>query len=508
MGRGRKPKVDWQSVYQIVDDAQEKPLSDLSHGKLRATVQLLEQYLDCEPKSSEKQKSDKPKEPKKRKGGTGRNGAADQPSAEVKRVEHESMKLGDCCTECTKGRVYQCKKPARSVHFEAQPLIKASVLERQRLKCNFCDAVFTAAHPEGFSEEKYDDSVPAALALSRYGSGLPALRIENLLKQFGILLPDSTQWELVRDAADQVQLLVNELIHYAANSSNLYADDTSMKMIDQNRHLPGRTGLFTTAIVAEGAEGKVALYFTGEQHAGENLGDLLRHRAKTLSPPSVMFDALTRNHPKAKKERIEILLSLCLVHGRRNFIYAQENFPDECNHLLSELGQVYQNEAKAVELKLDPKARLVYHQTHSKPVLDGIHSWATDIQENRKTEPISGLGKAVAYLLKHWTGLTEFLRIPGAALDNNICERAIKKMVLYRKNSLFYRNENGSSVGDVFMSIIQTCELNGIQAFSYLVALLKHADEVQANPKDWLPWVWRSQLENKGPPEKQLAAAG
>lgn len=505
MGRGRKPKVDWNVVNKIVDDAHEQPLSDDSHRKLKATVNLLENYFSTEQRNSEKQS--KPEEPKKgkkkRKGGSGRNGADDHPSAKRQKVDHESLKPGDCCPDCTKGRVYSTKNPATSVHIEAQPLVEVTVLERQKLKCNFCDAVHVAAPPEGFSKEKYDETVPAMLALTRYGSGMPGLRLEGLLRQFGVLLPDSTQWELVRDAADQVQALVNELICYAANSKNLYTDDTSMKMIEQKRHLPGRTGLFTTAIVAEGEEGKVALYFTGEQHAGENLGDLLRHRAETVSPPTVMFDALTRNHPKAKNERIELVLSYCLAHGRRNFVYAQHNFPDECNHLISEIGQVYQNDAKTAGL--DPEARLIYHQIHSTPVLEHLHTWATKLQDEGGAEPNSGLGKAIAYLLKHWTGLTEFLRTPGAGLDNNICERAIKKMVLYRKNSLFYRNENGSSVGDIFMSIIHTCELNGVRAFPYLVDLLKRSDQVQANPKDWLPWVWNEQYENKAPP---LTAVG
>lgn len=508
MGRGRKPKVDWDSVYQIVDEAHQQPLSDSAHGKLKATVRLLEDYL-ADAKSSEKRnKPDAPKEAgskAKRKGGNGRNGADDQPAAERNQVPHESLSHGDCCPACACGKVYVCKKPAVCLRFEAQPLIKANVYERERLKCSHCDATFTAALPESIGEEKYDETVAATLALSRFGAGLPALRLEALLKQFGILLPDSTQWELVRDAADLVQPMMNALVVFGANARNIYTDDTSMRMIEQKRHLPGRTGLHTSAIVAEDDAGKVALYFTGEQHAGENLADLLRHRAKNLSAPLVMFDALSRNHPKSQNARIEIVLSNCLTHGRRNFVYAMNHFPEECSYLLAELGAVYHNEARAKELGLDPEARLIFHQTHSQPVMDAIHSWATEFYDHT-TEPNSSLGKAIAYLLKHWKGLTEFLRTPGAAIDNNLCERAIKKMVLYRKNSMFYRNENGSSVGDVFMSLIHTCELNEVPAFPYLVAILKNADEVQGQPENWLPWVFKARMDNKSPPGELLHA--
>ncbi len=76
----------------------------------------------------------------------------------------------------------------------------------------------------------------------------------------------------------------------------------------------------------------------------------------------------------------------------------------------------------------------------------------------------------------------------GAPLDNNLVERALKKAVLHRKNSLFYKTEKGAQVGDLFMSLIHTCELNGANAFDYLIELQKHAEEVTENPSAWMPW--------------------
>ena len=90
-------------------------------------------------------------------------------------------------------------------------------------------------------------------------------------------------------------------------------------------------------------------------------------------------------------------------------------------------------------------------------------------------EPNSGLGKAITYFLRHWKGLTAFLREAGAPLDNNICERALKRAVLHRKNALFYRTLHGSEVGDLFMSLIHTCELAGANPFDYLTQLQRHA---------------------------------
>jgi hypothetical protein len=108
--------------------------------------------------------------------------------------------------------------------------------------------------------------------------------------------------------------------------------------------------------------------------------------------------------------------------------------------------------------------------------------------EQRKVEPNSSLGEAISYMLKHFNELTLFLRQPGAPLDNNVCERALKKAILHRKNAYFYKTKNGARVGDLFMSLIHTCELNDINAFDYLTELQKHANELTTQPANWMPW--------------------
>jgi hypothetical protein len=104
---------------------------------------------------------------------------------------------------------------------------------------------------------------------------------------------------------------------------------------------------------------------------------------------------------------------------------------------------------------------------------------------------------------KHWNPLTMFLRTAGAPLDNNICERVLKKAILHRKNALFYRTENGAKVGDIFMSLIHTAELAGVNVFEYLVALQRHATEAAQRPGEWMPWNYRETLAAlpTGPPE-------
>lgn len=115
-------------------------------------------------------------------------------------------------------------------------------------------------------------------------------------------------------------------------------------------------------------------------------------------------------------------------------------------------------------------------------------------------EPNSSLGEAIAYLLNHWEPLTLFLREPGAPLDNNITERALKPAIRHRKNALFYKTLNGAHVGEVFISLIHTCQLNGADPFDYLTELQRHSGELVRDPEKWMPWNCRQTLAGTGTP--------
>jgi len=119
-----------------------------------------------------------------------------------------------------------------------------------------------------------------------------------------------------------------------------------------------RTGIFTSGIVSTRAGRKIALCFTGRQHAGENLADVLKQRAAELPAPIQMSDALSRNAPKS----IHVLVANCIAHGRRQFVKITPNFPEPCRHVLEALGEVYQQDRRAHERRLSPIERLHVHQ--------------------------------------------------------------------------------------------------------------------------------------------------
>jgi len=275
----------------------------------------------------------------------------------------------------------------------------------------------------------------------------------------------------------------------------VHNDDTGMRVLMLKRDPSDeRTSVFTSGIVSVGEGLKIALYFTGGRHAGENIAEVLKQRSAELPSPIQMCDALSRNVPKLPAG-MEILLANCLAHGRRQFVDVAQNFPDECRYVLELLGQVYGHDAEARERGLTPDERLRLHQERSRPMMDRLHVWLEAQLADRKTEPNSGLGHSISYLLRHWQPLTLFLRKAGAPLDNNIVERSLKRAVLHRKNSLFYRTLNGAQVGDLFMSLIHTCQLCSANSFDYLVELQRHARELAACPAEWMPWNYRVTLE-------------
>ncbi len=469
------------------------------------TRKVLEQAgLNPPPPSSSPPPSTGANEGKKGKPGHGRNGAAAYRAARRIQIAHAALKPGDRCPRCLKGKVYEQKEPALRIRVVGQAPLEATVYALERLRCNLCGDVFEAEAPEGVGEQKYDETAAAMIGLLRYGSGVPFYRLEGLEGSLGIPLPASTQWEIVEATAAVIRPAFDELIRQAAQGEVFYNDDTSMKILALARASPRRveeespssherTGQFTSGIVSTRQGQRIVMFFTGRRHAGENFARVLAQRTKGLSPPIQMCDALSRNFPKLP-EKLEIIVGHCNAHARRRFVQVTPNFPQECRFVLETLGQIYRYDAQSEEQGLSPEERLRFHQEHSRPMMDTLHAWLEAQFEEKRVEPNSGLGSAITYCLKHWERLTLFLRQAGAPLDSNIVERALKKCILHRKNSLFYKTANGAEVGDLFMSLIHTCELCSANPFDYLTELQKHAEELAKNPAAWMPWNYGETL--------------
>ena len=495
--RKRKVSVDLEQLQKIVELTQERALSAEEHEELQkghqVLVDLLLPKLQTEKSKKLLELAEEGEEAgERRTRGPAKSREAFFAAKHVK-VEHQELQAGQPCPCCGDWKLSRSHRPQVFRHFVGQTPIQLTFYEREVLVCKACDKPFAAPLPQEVGTEEYSPSCVGLISLYKYGLGNPFYRQESLFKSLGTPIAVSTMFELMAKATERLAPIHDRLRQVAANSPLAYLDDTSMKILRfERQEADDRTGLFTTGIVAEG-DHKVALLFTGRNHAGENMKELRQERSPDLAAMMQMSDALSRNFVDLEDDD---LVACCLVHGRRNFVNIIDDFPEECRQILESLGSVYRNDRHTKDQQLSPEDRLKYHQEHSQPVMDKLKAWLERAKADKIAEPNSKLGKAMQYLLNHWEGLTLFLRVAGAPLDNNTAERCLKKVVLHRKNSLFYRTIRGAKVGDVHMSIIQTCQLNGIDPFDYLTQALTHWEKLSAATADaWLPWNYRATIE-------------
>jgi hypothetical protein len=436
--------------------------------------------------------------------GHGRIPASAYTTAEHTFVPHGTLHIGCTCPGCARGKLYHLPDTPPVVRIFGQASLAAKCWDPEKLRCSGCGLVFTASLPPEARGPKYAESAVAMMALLRYDAGVPHNRLDRIQSDLETPLPSSTQWDVINSGSRKVKPVYLELLLLGACGSVIFSDDTYVRILEfmgkrraakleaGDLAAPDRTGLFTTAIVSRTDNGQIVLYFSGRNHAGENLAELLDQRATDLQPPTHMCDGLDRNRPADH----EVNSGNCLAHARRHVVDEAGSFPVECRYFLEHVREVFHIESICRTKALTDDQRLELHTRESKPVMDHLHAWMKAQLAQKRVEPNSDMGKAINYMLKRWDKLTLFLRVPGAPIDNNTCERAIKMVITHRKNSLFYRSERGALVGDIYMTIINTARLNGENPLSYLTAILMHSKEVAKSPADWLPWNYRATLES------------
>lgn len=436
--------------------------------------------------------------------GHGRQGADVYQAAQRVTCRHEALAAGERCPACGRGSLYHLP-PGVEMRLDGHALLSAVHYEVEKLRCSACGQIFTASVPAAAGTEKYTSRARAVLALARYYLGLPWHRLEGFQAVVGVPVPDATQWEQGELVGDCTYPIFKWLEKEAAQGEVIYQDDTLgrvLALIAENRkaqaqaHAQGkaktraRTGMYTTALIVQVGERQICLYYTGRRHAGENLERLLTQREPGRDKPVVMSDALSRNNT----EEARLIRCHCLAHGRRKFTEIAETFPTESTVVVHALKLVYEHDEAARNQQLSAAERLAYHQTYSAPVFTTLKTWLEEQTTQRWVEPNSSLGKAIAYLLDHWETLTQVLKVPGAPLDNNIAERALKLAIRQRKNSLFSASEQSAYIASILTSVIATCVQAGVNVLEYLVAVQDHRHEVFANPGAWLPWNYPAAL--------------
>jgi len=319
--------VNLEELDQIIDGGMRAPLSASDGEKLKAVLHILTERAKPRWRTTEKTRAvlsqtpssepaaEKPSpEGESEPAGHGRHGAAEFTGARTVTVRHKTLHHGDFCPECGVGKVYRQKEPKTLVRIVGRPPLEATRYEMERLRCNGCGEVYTANAPAEAGAEKYDETAAAMIAQLRYGSGVPFKRLERLEGNLGIPLPAATQWGVAEKAALGLGSAYDEFIRQAALGEVMHNDDTGMRILRLAREpADPRTGIFSSGIISLGPGWKIALYFSGAKHAGENLAEVLKRRPPGLAPLIQMCDALSWNTAHLP-EGVERLLAHCMSH--------------------------------------------------------------------------------------------------------------------------------------------------------------------------------------------------
>jgi len=189
--------------------------------------------------------------------------------------------------------------------------------------------------------------------------------------------------------------------------------------------------------------------------AGKSL--LVGFKGAAITDGYAVYDGLEKRLPGLR-------VAQCWAHIRRHFVDCASSFPEETEHILGLIAELYAIEARAPKGAAGDVERLQLRTTESRCVLARIQAWCVAVP----CTPASGLGQAIQYMSNRWSKATRFLDDPRLPLDNNAAERALRGLVLGRKNHYGSKSERGTQVAAIFYSLIESAKLAGVEPFAYL----------------------------------------
>jgi len=465
----------------------------------KKTVVTESDKKDNQPKTSATSKEDIPQDNKTdKKPGHGRMPHTVYENFTEINLNINGLTEGDNCPETCGGKLRNFS-PGLLVRIYGQNFADVKKYIVEKLRCDLCGLLVSAEKPKEIGENKYHESFIAMLAIQKYYAGMPFYRQEYVQRLLGFPLPDSTQYDLIQQGAGSFYVIHHMAIKMAANGDLIHNDDTGLKVLEVIKEIKNnpdveRKGMHTTCIIAEYQGHKIALFFNGKKHAGENLADVLKERALDKSPIIQMCDALSGNIPK----EISTILCNCLSHGFRKFEELVDFWPSECIYIMKMLSEVYKYDRQSREENMQKEERLTLHQKYSKPIMERLKAYIDKLLENNSVEPAGQLGIALRYMNRHWEKLTRFLTIAGAPIDNNVVERALKIAIRNRKSSMFYRTCYSAQIGGMITGLIYTCFLANENPHHYLTVLQVYQGYVLKSPGSWMPWNYREALTQIG----------
>jgi transposase len=464
---------------QLSDDALQQESEELEQSlaeqsaKLNAVASALESQASRTPA---------PAEPPKR-----NRGALPEHLPRVEVVVDVEDKTCPCC-----GNPLHVIGEDRAEMLDYVPAqMRVRVIRRPRYGCRGCEeAVVQAPAPErpidgGMATE----ALLAHVLVNKYSDHLPLYRQSQIFAREGVTLDRSTLANWVGRACWWLDPLHELLLSTVLSSPVVFADDTTLPVLDPGRGKTKTGRLWCYAVDTRPWHGPghpAAAYVYSEDRKGEHPASHLKGFKGLLQTDGYAgFVRVAAAHGAVK-------LAFCWAHARRKFhdIHAATKSPI-AEEALRRIADLYAIEAdirgRTAEQRLDAR------QEQSRSLVDALHAWFTELLGRLSGR--SALAQAVRYALNHWDGLNVFLNDGRAEMDTNTVERAMRPVALGRKNALFAGSDSGGRHWAISATLIQTAKLNGVDPLAWLTEVLERIVSGRTKRNELatlLPWIWKA----------------
>lgn len=430
--------------------------------------------------SSERRPVEKPKKSRKPKKG---HGPRAQP--ELEQVELR-MALADDDRTCP-----TCGEHMRELAGMTEDSQFIDIIERRFTVANMqrqkysCDCgIFTPPAPtRHLPGGRYSLKFAVHVALSKYLDHAPLNRQARIMGRQGLRIDSQTLWDQIDALAKHLVPTYEKLRDFILGGDVVGADETWWRLMGKNGKPSSSKKWWAWSMTSPGAVWHGIAPSRSADAARSYLGDF----AGTLVVDGYKaYDTLA-------KENQNLKLAHCWAHARRKFVEAEPNYP-QCSEALDLIGQLFaidRDSANPAELDGDAKIlaaeeRLNARREKAPPILEKLRAWALE----QRGLPKSGLRKAIDYMLKYWDGLTVFVDDAFVPLDNNATERALRGLVIGRKNHYGSRSKRGTEVAALFYSLLETAATAGVDPAEYLTAATHYGVE---RGEGLLPWDFARQ---------------
>ena len=432
-----------------------------AEGKERVALQLEIQALQAQlakrnralfGESSEQRKGDTPAEPKAPKEPKTGHGPTKQQNL---RIVEESIELPAderVCIMC-RGSLEEMGEVETSEEVDVvarEFVMKRYVRKKYRCRCGDC--IETAPLPPRLIPGgRYSLAFAVNVALSKYADHLPLERQVKIMRREGLEVTSQTLYDQIDALAKLLWPAYDRLGVTLLDEPLLHVDETPWPVFGQKQS----TGKWYAWTITSTKGAYYEIHDTRGKPAGKHV--LLGYRGKIVTDGYAVYQSLAKDFP-------ELVLVQCWAHIRRKFVDCESAFPTESKEILGFIRELYEIDARAAAGREGDTMRSQLRTTESRVVLAKIQAWCVGVH----CTPGSGLAGAIEYMTNHWSNASRFLDDPTVPLDNNAAERALRGLVLGRKNHYGSRSRRGTEVAAVFYTLVETAKLLGIEPGDYL----------------------------------------